>query len=184
MKWLKIIIPLVSLVFCSAASAEFYKYYDEKGNVHFTDDFNKVPEGQRDKVEGYNEFQRETEESSAPAQDPNNQTTRAGHSAGDKDGGRKDVDFDSNLNILDQRKAELAKEYENLMQENAELAALKKTVKNKSDADSYNARVRNLNQELKEHDRKRKEFFSDVEEYNARVAEENKARSKAKPTPQ
>lgn len=184
MKWLKIILPLVTLVFSSVASAEFYKYYDEKGNVHFTDDFNQVPEGQRDKVEGYNEYRRETEDSSAPAKDPDNQTTRIGHSARDKDSGGKDVDFDSDLNILDQRKADLAKEYESLMQENAELAALKKTVKNKSDADSYNERVRELNQSLKEHDRKRKEFFSDVKDYNTKVAEENKARSKAKPNPQ
>ncbi len=184
MNWLKIIIPLVSLVFSSAASAEFYKYYDDKGNVHFTDDFNKVPEGQREKVEGYDEYRRDTEESTAPAQDPDNQKISAGQSAGSKYGGGKEVDIDGDLKILDQRKADLAREYESLMQQNAELAAVKKTVKNKSDADSYNERVRKLNESLKEHDRKRKEFFSDVEEYNTRVAEENKARSKEKPDSQ
>ena len=184
MKWLKIIIPLVSLVFVSAAAAEFYKYYDSSGNVHFTDDFNKVPENQRDNVKGYDEYQQEKEESSTAAQDPASQESMTGHSNSDKSEDGKKVDFDSDLNILDQRKAELAREYESLMQENAQLAALKKTVKNKSDADIYNERVRKLNESLKEHDLKRKQFFSDVEDYNARIAQENKARKKSKSDPQ
>jgi len=184
MKWLKIFIPLVFMVFASAASAEFYKYYDKKGNVHFTDDYNKVPEDQRNNVEGYEEYRRENEESATPAQDPHRQEAGSNRSVGDNGGDGKEVDFDNELKILDQRKADLATEYEDLMQENAQLAELKKTVKNKADADSYNERVQNLNESLKEHDRKRKEFFSDVEAYNARVAEENKGRSKVKSNPQ
>jgi DNA repair exonuclease SbcCD ATPase subunit len=180
MKWLKILLPLVFMVFASAASAEFYKYYDKKGNVHFTDDYNQVPEDQRNNVEGYEEYRRESEESTTSDQDPERQRVGTNRSGGDNGNGGKEVDFDSELKILDQRKAELAREYENLMQENAQLTELKQSVKTKADADSYNERVQNLNQNLKEHDRKRKEFFSDVEAYNARVAEENKARSKVK----
>jgi len=184
MKWLKIIVSLVCLVFTSVASAEFYKYYDEKGNVHFTDDYNKVPEDQRDKVEGYQEYQRSDEESVAPAKDTGDQQMKVGRSAGEKNDDGKKVDFDNELKLLDKRKADLAKEYETLMQENAQLAAAKKTVKNKAAAESYNERVRKLNESLKEHDRKRKDFFSDVENYNDRVAKENKARLKGKPNPQ
>lgn len=180
MNWLKILIPLVFMVFASAASAEFYKYYDKEGNVHFTDDYNQVPEDQRNNVEGYEEYRRENEESTTPDPDSEGKQIGAKRSGGDNANGGKEVDFDGELKILDQRKAELAREYEDLMQENAQLAELKKTVKTKTDADSYNERVQNLNQSLKEHDRKRKEFFSDVEAYNARVAEENKARSKVK----
>lgn len=178
MKWIKIIIPLVSLVFANVALAEFYKYHDEKGNVHFTDDYNKVPEDQRDKVEGYQEYKRNDDASSAPAQNPDSQQVKVDRADGKK------VDFGNELKLLDQRKADLATEYEGLMQENAQLATAKKNVKNKADADSYNERVRKLNESLKEHDLKRKEFFSDVEEYNSRVANENKARSKTKPNPQ
>ena len=186
MKWLKIIIPLVFIVFVNAAAAEFYKYYDTSGNVHFTDDFNKVPENQRANVKGYDEYRQENEESTATAQDPahQGQESKADHFTNEKAGDGKGVDFNSDLKILDQRKAELASEYESLMQENAQLASMKKTVKNKSDADRYNERVRKLNENLKEHDRKRKQFFSDVEDYNARVAQENKARTKSKSDPQ
>ena len=180
MKWLKIIIPLIALVLTSVASAEFYKYYDEKGNVHFTDDYNKVTANQRDNVEGYQEYRRSHDESKATETITGNKNLTVDRATAEKDKSGKKVDFGNELKLLDQRKAELAKEYEILMQENAQLATVKKTVKTKADANSYNERVRKLNESLKEHDRKRKEFFSDVEDYNERVAKENKARTKTK----
>ena len=180
MKWLKIIIPLISLVLTSMASAEFYKYYDEKGNVHFTDDFNKVPANQRENVEGYQEYRSSHDDSKATDTNTGSENMTVDRASGEKDKGGKKVDLGNELKLLDRRKAELAEEYEILMQENAQLATVKKTVKTKADADSYNERVRKLNESLKEHDRKRKEFFSEVEDYNARVAKENKARAKTK----
>ena len=180
---LKIIIPLFFLVFMGAASAEFYKYVDEKGNVHFTDDFNQVPVSQREQVRGYEEYrQPESEAASQSKIDP------AGESGADEiassetlDDGEP-LDFDNQLKALDQRKAELASEYEELLKENAHLNEMKKTVKNRAAADQYNESVRKLNAKLQEHDRKRKEFFSDVENYNARVGQENKARQKSRST--
>ena len=184
MKWLKIIIPLISLLLTNAASAEFYKYYDEKGNVHFTDDYNKVPASQRQNVEEYREHRSSNDESKATDTITENENMTVDRATAEKDKRGKKVDFGGELKLLDQRKAELAREYETLMQENAQLAAVKKSVKTKADADSYNERVRKLNESLKEHDRKRKEFFSDVEDYNTKVAKENKARTKTKSNPQ
>ena len=184
MKWLKIIIPLICLVLTNVASAEFYKYYDEKGNVHFTDDYNKVPANQRQNVEGYREYRSSHDKSKATDTNMGSENMTVDRGTGEKERSGKKVDFGSELKLLDQRKAELAKEYETLMQENAQLASVKKTVKTKADADGYNERVRKLNESLKEHDRKRKEFFADVEDYNARVAKENKARTKTKSNPQ
>jgi ribosomal protein S8E len=62
------------------------------------------------------------------------------------------------------------------------LNEIKKTVKNRADADQYNESVRKLNAKLQEHDRKRKEFFTDVENYNTRVGQENEARQKSTST--
>ncbi|MGD8335879.1 MAG: DUF4124 domain-containing protein [Desulfobacterales bacterium] len=180
---LKIIIPLFFLVFTGAASAEFYKYVDEKGNVHFTDDFNQVPVSQRQQVHGYEEY-RPPEPAAAsqakidPAGEPGTDETAPSETRDDGEA----LDFDNQLKALDQRKAELSGEYEALMKENAHLNEMKKTVKNKAAADQYNESVRKLNAKLQEHDRKRKEFFSDVENYNARVGQENKARQKSKST--
>lgn len=180
---IKIFIPLVFLVFTGAASAEFYKYVDEKGHVHFTDDYNKVPADQRKQVRGYEEY-RQTEPATAsqadidPAGEPDAGETATSES---RDVG-KSLDFDNQLKALDQRKAELAGEYEALLKENAHLNEMKKTVKNRADADQYNESVRKLNAKLQEHDRKRKEFFADVENYNARVAQENSSRQKSTST--
>jgi len=175
MYFLKIIIPLVFLVFTGTASAEFYKYVDEKGNVHFTDDFNKVPADQRKQVREYEEY-RQPEPVKAsqakvdPVGEPGVDETAASEPR-DDDGS---LDFDKQLKALDQRKADLTAEYEALLKENAHLNEMKKTVKNKADADKYNESVRNLNAKLQAHDRKRKEFFTDVENYNARVDQENR----------
>ena len=177
MYWLKIIIPLFFLVFTGAASAEFYKYVDEKGNVHFTDDFNQVPVSQREQVRGYEEYRQPEPAAASQAKiDP------AGEPGADETASSETRDFDNQLKALDQRKAELAGEYEELLKENAHLNEMKKTVKNRAAADQYNENVRKLNAKLQEHDRKRKEFFSDVENYNARVGQENKARQKSKST--
>jgi hypothetical protein len=184
MYWLRIIISLVFLVFTGAASAEFYKYVDEKGHVHFTDDFNQVPANQREQVRGYEEY-RQPEPAAAsqakidPAGEPGADETASSETRDDGE----TLDFDNQLKALDQRKAELAGEYEELLKENAHLNEMKKTVTNRAAADQYNESVRKLNARLQEHDRKRKEFFGDVENYNARVGQENKARQKSKSTP-
>ena len=53
-KW---IILLILVLFSIPASAEFYKFIDEEGNVQFTDDLTKVPLNQREGVRKYIEFQ-------------------------------------------------------------------------------------------------------------------------------
>jgi hypothetical protein len=44
------VIMLVSLLISQSSHAEFYKWVDEKGTVHFTDDPNKVPKKYSDTV--------------------------------------------------------------------------------------------------------------------------------------
>ncbi len=43
MKWIVAMILTGGLLIGSPVSADFYKYYDADGNVHFTDDYNHVP---------------------------------------------------------------------------------------------------------------------------------------------
>lgn len=185
MSWSKLILTLACLFCASAAAAEFYKYLDEKGNVHFTDDYNLVPPDQRKQIKRYEEYRPQdapaaTQAKIDPAAAPVPKEPASVEAAGESGAN----DFDSQLKALDQRKAELAGEYESLMQENTRLNDIKKSVKNRADADQYNENVRKLNARLQEHDRKRKEFFSDVEAYNARVGQENQARKKSQPAVQ
>jgi hypothetical protein len=177
MRWIILAGVVFCLLFTISVSAEFYKYHDENGNVHFTDDFNKVPPDQRTAVKGYEEIEatKEEEKESAAAE-----PQAAANKGGEADKKSK-YDLNNKIKDLDKRKTELADEYESLMKENAAVAKMRKEVKTPADAQKYNDTVRALNKKLKEHDKKRKAFYADVEDYNARVAELNQARDKSKP---
>ena len=168
----------MTVLFLSAtASAEFYKYYDEKGNVHYTDDYNKVPVDQRANVRGYEEYQyldldEEEQSTGNISQEENVQPSEAETEKGDQ------YDFDAKVEEFDKIKQELSREYETLMQENAKLAEEKKSVKTADDIKRYNEQVANLNKKIAEHDRKRKEFFTTIEAHNEKVAKENAKRTK------
>ena len=177
MKWIKLAVFVFCLFFTASASGEFYKYYDKDGNVHFTDDFNKVPPEQREGVKGYVEIKSTEEEKKEPSVDKPQAATEEGAEADQK--GK--YDLNSKAKDLDKRKVELADEYESLMKENEAIAQMRKKVRTPADAQKYNESVKALNKRLKEHDKKRKAFYTDVEEYNARVAEINKAQDKPKP---
>ncbi len=51
LKFIKFILCLSIILFAFPAVSEIYKYVDENGNIHFTDDFNKVPVEQRSAVD-------------------------------------------------------------------------------------------------------------------------------------
>lgn len=175
MKWIKLAVVVFCLLFTVSASAEFYKYYDKNGKVHFTDDFNNVPPDQRAAVKGYEEVAKQEEKKPAVAEP---QALAAEGGEADKKG---KYDLNSKIKDLDKRKTELSDEYESLMKENETIAQMRKKVKTPADAQKYNDTVKALNKKLKEHDKKRKAFYADVEEYNTRVAELNQTREKSKP---
>lgn len=173
------------MLFSPVASAEIYKYYDEQGDIHFTDDYNKVPVDQRKDVKGYKEVisdetdevnpetadqGREETEEEPQEEEAQNPTNNAAKSA--------KYDFEVKIKEFDQRKDELALEYESLMQQNSALAQEKKKAKTAADIKRYNERAADLNKRLKEHDSKRKQLFSEVEGYNMKVNEENARRQK------
>ena len=51
MKFIKLILCLSIILFAFPAASEIYKYVDENGDIHFTDDFNRVPVEQRPVVD-------------------------------------------------------------------------------------------------------------------------------------
>jgi len=59
-KFIKFILCLSIFLFVSSAAAEIYKYLDENGNIHFTDDFTKVPAEQRTTVDVSVEYVNDT----------------------------------------------------------------------------------------------------------------------------
>ena len=166
---------IVLFSFPVSVSAEFYKFYDENGNVHFTDDYNKVPVDQRPNVEGYVE-----------STSPEEATGDSGQPAADKSAGntspeKKNTDLSGQLQGLEQRKEALDKEYQSLIEENDKLEKMRKTVKTADDVKKYNQNVSELNQKLQAHDKKRQAYASDIEAYNARIIKANESKFEKKP---
>lgn len=62
MNLIKNFICLIIILFAFPAMSEIYKYVDENGNVHFTDDYSNVPVEQRTVVTVSEEYQNNTNE--------------------------------------------------------------------------------------------------------------------------
>ena len=60
MKFLKFVLCMSIILFAFPAISEIYKYVDEYGNTHFTDDFSKVPVEQRPAVNAGAEYENDT----------------------------------------------------------------------------------------------------------------------------
>ena len=61
MKFIKFILCLSIILFAYPAASEIYKYVDENGDIHFTDDFSKVPVEQRSAINAGLEYENDTE---------------------------------------------------------------------------------------------------------------------------
>ena len=61
MSKIKSIILAATVLLSFAAQAEIYKYVDDQGNIHFTDDLNQVPVEQRDSIETSFEYEGEVD---------------------------------------------------------------------------------------------------------------------------
>jgi hypothetical protein len=164
-----LILPILLFV-STSVWGEFYKYTDKDGNVHFTDDYNQVPVDQRENVTGYREHV--TDETAgavtAPAApgDPDAPQPSVSRNSGN-------AGLDAVVQELDRRKAALAREYEALIRENERLAEIKKNIQTTEETARYNEQVKQLNAKIRAHDQKRKQWFNDVEAYNAQVAEQS-----------
>ena len=178
MRWIIPVILIGALLISFPVSAEFYKYYDEDGNVHFTDDFNRVPPEQREDVQGYEEsisddsLQEDSEEEYEQEDSAEAETEEAFEEESEI-AAEEAYDLDTKAVELDERKAAIEQEYQSLVKEKERLSEMRKKVKTQTAARKYNEDVKALNQQLKEHDQKRQTLLTEIEQHNARLAEKN-----------
>lgn len=179
MRWIIPVILIGVLLCCHPVSAEFYKYYDKDGNVHFTDDFNKVPPDQREQVKGYEESVSEEsplEETPAEADTAETQDEAEGEAEEESEtAATEEYDLDTKVSEFDTRKAEMEQEYQSLVKEKERLDKMRKDIKTKNQAKGYNEDVKALNEKLQEHDTKRQALVSEIEQHNARLSEKKAA---------
>lgn len=178
MNYIKYLILIGFLLFSVNASADFYKYVDENGNVRFTDDINEVPEAQRSKIQSYIESQskevpeqKEALENQAETEEtaPSEQQANFPDLSEDERESLEDV-----RNRLDQMKTEIDQDYEALKGEKKQLAEEKKQAKTREQIIEYNKKVDDLNKRAEAYVKKGKEYEAGVDAYNERIMKKNK----------
>ncbi len=178
MKYLKIFVFLSFLLLSANASAEFYKYTDEEGNIRFTDDINQVPAEQRSKIQSYVESQsREATESEAASEDTENPVKQEQQSnfpdlSEDEE---ENESLDDAKSRIDTMKQEIDQEYASLVKAKQQLAKDKTQAKTRKQIIEYNKRVDSLNKRVEAYEEKGKDYKAQVEAYNQRVNEQNSA---------
>jgi len=148
--------------------AEFYKYKDQNGTLHFTDNIAEVPKDQRPQVERY------TEQKDQVAPEKKRRKVRR------EDSGQQKAQVDKIKKIeirqektkiaaenLSRIKAAMDKEYANLMKEKKTLVRVGNTMTDPSNIEVFNEDVINLNERIAEFEKRRLEFKKKADAFNA-----------------
>jgi hypothetical protein len=178
-RWL-LFIALV--LFSMPASAEYYRYIDKNGNVHYTDDLTAVPENQRTDINEYNEIQ-----SNVPDHQKDEGKVKPPESTMEEKSGVTQDNADNFSEMkkqLDRKKEALSKEYKALMEEKKQFQEERNKLRNRTAARKYNKAVSEYNEKIADYQKRKKEFDAEVENYNNQVEKsylnEKEKRKKAK----
>ena len=160
-------------MFSVSASAEFYKYTDEDGNVRFTDDINQVPEEQRSKIRSYVESQsEEVSEQEATQEIPEKSEQPANFPDSSEDDAEQGSieELKSRIDVI---KQEIDQAYAALLKEKEQLSEDKNKVKTRAQVESYNKRIESYNIRGEDFIKKQKERDALIDDYNARITKKN-----------
>lgn len=163
-RWL---ILLSIVLFSMSASAEYYRYIDKDGNVHYTDDLTNVPESQRTDINEYTGYQ-----DSSNDQRNNEQKEETSQPLLETEQVKNKPDTDELSEIkkqLDQKKEKLEEEYRALMEEKKEISGKRKKYRSKSQAKKYNKVILEYNAKIEDYEKRKNIFNKEVEEFNGRL---------------
>ena len=170
MNLIKLFICLIIIFFSTTVSAEFYKYVDENGNTHFTDDFNKVPEDQRVGLKGYEE-----PESDSDTDNAEKKAMKEKKEIEPKDDSENEESLEQFHERLNKTRLQLVKENEEIKKEREQIIEDGKNAKTNEAVSKANKRVKNLNKRLEEYNKnfeiyetQRKEYIEKLEEAEAK----------------
>jgi hypothetical protein len=163
-RWL---ISLALLLFSVSASAEYYKYIDKDGNVHYTDDLTAVPENQRTNINEYNEIQSGVVDRQKNEKDANMPETSIEEKQVKPN--RNAFDFSERKKELDRKKEALDEEYKALMDEKKQFEEDKNKLRNRTAARKYNKAISEFNEKIEDYQKRKKEFDAEVDQYNNHV---------------
>jgi len=181
---IRMIILLCVFGFVPVSSAEYYKYTDENGNIHYTDDFSKVPGNQRKDVEGYAEVGRsetlfgDTQKDKKEKPGPESkETTGKGDSKADKTASEDEyLRFQEKRNSLVEEQQSIEAEYKALMEEKSALEKERKPRMLRPQVTALNEKTDALNQKIAEFEKRRAGFDEKAKTFNDEIesSKENK----------
>ncbi len=169
-------IALLTLIALPAfASAEFYRYVDQEGKTHYTDDIANIPADQRSHVSEYDDaalgssLQQKTEttiqqegDREATLRAPEEMPPQGALGVGDDE-----------TKAVDQRLKEtgvaLEQEYQALMEEREQLDEAAKRPTTPAMRRNLVEKVRDFNSRINDYEKRRAAFNGEVEAYNATI---------------
>lgn len=164
-----IILLWICLVSPYPAPAEIYRYVDENGIVVYTDKLNDVPIDQR---KGEN---RVKEVKTAPVAIEAATPKKSGPDLEEKKQLEKEQQDLSGIQALNSRGQELEQEYERLVNKKQALQNQKAAIKTGQDLAEYRGKLKALNGEIKDFEKRRKAFETEVNNFNQGALELKKS---------
>jgi len=161
MNLIKLFICLIIIFFSTTVSAEFYKYVDENGNTHFTDDFNKVPEDQRAGLKGYEESEIDSDTDTVEKK-----AVKEKKVPNDNENIKNLEKFYDRLNNT---RLQLVEEHEEIKKEREQNIEDRKNAETTEDAWKVNQRIKKLNKRQEELKKKFEAYEAERKEYNKKL---------------
>ena len=169
MNLIKLFICLIIIFFSTTVSAEFYKYIDENGNTHFTDDLNKIPEDQRAGFKGYEESESDSDTDTAEKKAVKEKKV--------PDDNKNLENLEKFYDRLNNTRSQLLEEHGKLQKEREQSLEDRKNAKTNKDAWKVNEKTKELNKKQEELKKKFEAFEAEKKEYNKKL---EKAETKEK----
>jgi hypothetical protein len=188
LKLIKCLAVLAICLFAFHAQAEIYKYVDEEGNYHFTDDFNQVPPDQREAIEASQEYESDGDANQGNVQAESEQAAESEQTAGSAQEEENDPELESSYKDEPVETDTSAEKTETEVKEEGESQVAADIPENADDdLDANRVRLETMKKEIDNEYRdiltekkklaKEKESLTnreDIIKYNAKVEELNK----------
>ncbi len=152
----KYVICMILFLFSATVSAEFYRFVDKDGTIHYTDDPTKIPENQLAVIQKYKEYESDTR--FQPENVPKGRKSQTEKN----DIIRKQIQINQREVVLYEEFQMLMKEKEGLEAEREGWAKKPRWIKRRGRIDLSN-RAAKLNEKIKNYERKKDTFNNEVD---------------------